>query len=444
MRKNLYIILVAVTGVLFVLILMFSKKPKKDPPTFKERSGSIALSGEWLNTKKVIEGLLAAIKTNPDDNKSKLTLAQAYIEEARVTGDHGYYDKASLDLLDDVIKAEPTNFDALCCKATVLLSQHHFADGLVIAQQALPLNPNSAYIYGLMCDSYVELGKYDDAVKMADKMVSVRPDMRSYSRISYLREIFGDYAGSIEAAKLAVSAGYPGLEQSEWARMILAHLYESTGKLDSAEFHYRTALSERPDYAFAIAGLGRIEKAKGNYKEAVGYFEKAKTVIIEYSFSDELTDVYRLNNENEKAKKSAQEVIDMLSPLANADQSTSAHGHYADKELAYAYLKISDTANAMKHAMLEYERRPDNIDVCETVAWVNYKEGNFAAANKYITTALKTNSKNPVLLCHAGLIKIKAGEDQKGKEMIKKAFEVNPFMEDITLKTEASKFITAN
>lgn len=443
MRKNLYFILISVTAVLFGIIMIFSKKPVKEIPTFRERTGSFALTGEWLNTKKVIEGLLAALKINPDDTNSKLKLAQAYIEEARVSGNHAYYDNASLELLDDVLKAQPANFDALCCKSTVLLSQHHFADALTVSQKALPLNPNSAYIYGLMCDSYVELGKYDDAVKMADKMVSVRPDMRSYARISYLREIFGDYPGAIEAAKMAVAAGYPGLEQTEFSRMVLAHLYESTGKLDTAEYEYKVALNERPDYAFAIAGLGKIEKAKGNYKQAITYFEKAQKTIIEYSFTDELTDLYRLNNEEQKAAKSAQDVIDMLSPLSNADESSSAHGHYADKELAYAYLKISDTDNALKHAMLEYERRPDNIDVCETAAWVNYKKGNYSDANKYINTALKTNSKNPVLLCRAGLIKIKSGEAVKGKEMIKKALETNPFMLDIPLKNEAVKNITS-
>ncbi len=442
MRKNLYIILVTVTLVLFGVILVFAKKPTKQVAGLKERTGSIALSAEWLDTKKAIEGLLSTIAANPQNNKAKLNLAQAYIQEARVTGNHGYYDKAALDLLDDVIQNEPKNFDALCCKATVLLSQHHFSDGLVIANRALPLNPNSAFIYGLMCDANVELGNYPEAVKMSDKMISVRPDNRSYSRISYLREIHGDLPGAIYAAKLAVSAGFPGLEQSEWTRMILAHLYETTGHWDTAEYHYRTALLNRPNYAFAIAGLGRVEKAKGNYKEAISYFEKAKSMITEYSFSDELTDLYRLTNEKEKAGKSAREVIAMLSPMANADESSNSHGHYADKELAYAYLKVNDTDNALKHALLEYNRRPENIDVCETVAWVNYKKENYMEANKMINKALRTNCQNPSLLCRAGLIKIKAGEKQKGIELINKAFHTNPTMADIDLKKETSTYIS--
>lgn len=443
MRNYRYITLVSITGLLLLSIFLFSKKGVKTPPTFRERSGAISLSAEWLNTKQAIQGLLKAIQLNPDDNKSKIQLAQAYIEEARITGDHAYYDKASLTLLNDVLDAEPKNFEALCCKATVLLSQHHFSEGLTLAQQAQTINNNSAFIYGLMCDAYVELGNYKKAVDMSDKMVSLRPDIRSYSRISYLREIHGDYKGAIEAAKLAVSAGYPGLEQSEFARMILGHLYECTGALDSAEQQYKMALLERPGYAFAIAGLGRMEKAKGNYTQAIAYFEKAQKSMTEYSFTDELTDLYKLNNEHEKASEASKTVITMLG-AGSADENTSTHGHYADRELAYAYLKLNDIENAMKHAQLEYERRPDNIDVCETMAWVNYKAGIYSEANKFINDALRTNSRNPVLLSRAGLIKIKSGEATKGIQLIQQAFQTNPFITDLALKKEAEGFLTSN
>jgi tetratricopeptide (TPR) repeat protein len=440
MKKNLYVILVSVTAALLACIFLFSKKAEAKTPTFKERTGGVNLSAEWLNTKKAMEGLLAAIDQNPQDYKSMLQLSQAYIQESRVTGDHGYYDKAALQLLDKVVEAQPNNYEALCCKATVLLSQHHFAEGLEIAKKALPINPDNSFIYGILCDANLELGNYDEAVKMADKMVSVRPDIRSYARISYLREIYGDIPGAKQAIKLAIAAGYPGLEQTVWTRCVLGHLYESTGSLDSAEYIYKVALQERPEYAFAIAGLGRVAKAKGDYKEAIALFEKAKSSIIEYSFSDELTDLYRLNNETTRAEKNAQEVIEMLGPGEDVE-GENGHGHYADKELAYAYLKINDVENALKHAMLEYERRPDNIDVCETLAWVNYKKGDFAEANKLINTALKTNSKNPTLLAHAGLIKIKAGEANKGKLYIKTALESNPFME-MELRKEASSHLT--
>ncbi len=436
MKKKLNLILIIITAISLGAILLFSKEKSNPIPKFKNRSAAIANTGEWLNTKKAIEGLLLAIEQNPKDYKAMLSLSQAYIQEGRITGDHNFYDKAALVLLDKIISAEPNNFDALCSKATVLLSQHHFEEALQLANQAVPLNKNNATIFGILCDANLELGRYDAAIKMADKMISIRPDIRSYARISYLREIHGNNQGAIEAAKLATEAGYPGLEQSEWTRCILAHLYENKASLDSAEYEYKTALNYRPNYPYALAGLGHIAKAKGNIKSAIQYFEKAKAIITEYTFVDELTDLYALNQEKEKSKKNAQLVIDMLSP-STGDENEQGHGHYADKELAYAYLKLNDTVNAQIHATIEYQRRPSNIEVLEAMAWVKYKSGQYAVANSYINKALRTNYSNPNFLFRVGLIKAKANEKEKGKYFIKKALELNPLL-DVNLRQLAT------
>lgn len=432
MKKYLYITLIAFTGLIFILVLAFSKKPEAPIPGFKERMGRVGLSSEWLNTKKAIEGLLETIRKQPDNYKAMLELAQAYIQEARVTGDHAYYDKASLELLDKIIINQPKNFEALCLKATVLLSQHHFAEGLEVAKIAQPINPDNAFIYGIMCDAHTELGNYEEAVKMADRMVSMRPDIRSYSRVSYLREIHGDIAGAIAAMKLAVSAGYPGLEQTEWSRIILAHLYEITGKLDTAEFHYKTALMERPDYAYAYAGLGKIAAAKKDYKGAIKHLENARNLVPDYAFSDELTDLYALNNEPTKSTKNAEKVIEMLGADAG-DESDNVHGHYADKELAWAYLKAGDLAKAEMHAKLEYDRRPKNIETRETMAWVAYKQGKFELASAHITKALSTHSKNPMLLCRAGIIWLKTNQKKNAVTIIKSTL---PIVADLDPKLE--------
>lgn len=441
-RNSLYTTLIAGTVIFFVVILVFSKKAEAGIPGYAEPKGTYATSEEWLTSKKVMDGYLEILKTKLEDSKTMLLLIQAYINESRVTGNHAYYDKAALELTDKILKKDPENFEALCCKGTVLLSQHHFAEALEVTNKASKINPDNAFIYGLRCDANVELGNYDEAVQMADKMISLRPDIRSYSRVSYLREIYGDVPGAISAMKLAIAAGYPGMEQTEWSRMILGHLYESIGSLDSAERTYNLALAERPDYAFAYAGLGRIAKAKGDYKTAISYYEKADKLITEYSFADELTDLYLLNNEKDKSEKSAERVVEMLGP-GSGDESVEGHGHYADKELAYAYLKTGDLDKAMEHAKTEFDRRPKNIDVCEAMAWVHYKRGEFAEANKMITVALKTRSKNPVLLCRAGLIKIKAGEKAAGQAMIKMALEANPFLDPV-LRKEAQPYLIVN
>ncbi len=74
---------------------------------------------------------------------------------------------------------------------------------------------------------------------------------------------------------------------------------------------------------------------------------------------------------------------------------------------------------------MEYNRRPDNIDVNECIAWVYYSKGDYEKALSHIKTALKTNCKNPTLLCRAGLIYAKAGEKTLAKATLETALQTN-------------------
>ncbi|MEO6328653.1 MAG: tetratricopeptide repeat protein, partial [Ginsengibacter sp.] len=279
---------------------------------------------------------------------------------------------------------------------------------------------------GLLIDANVEMGDYKKAVEYSDSMISIHPDIRSYSRISYLREIHGDYPGAIEAMKLALEAGMPGDEGTEWVRVQLGHLYEKTGDLRNAEMHYTIALQQRPDYAYALAGMAHIATANKDYTKAVNYFLKADALVSDYIFKDELVDIYKLTGQNNKAISLEQSVISVMNKDANAGLTNDNIGHYADRELAYAYLKVKENDKALTHALAEYNRRPKNIDVNETVAWVYYHLGKPAEAIPYIEEALKTNCKNPVLLNRAGLIYAKAGNKEKAKAFLQQSIKNNP------------------
>lgn len=438
-RKYFYPVFFSVFALLVGLIVIFGKK-NPDLPELKNRNAVITPASEWLNTKEAIEGLLTTLRKDPGNNAARLNLALAYIQEARITGDHAYYDNAALELLEEVLTKDPHNVDALCGKASVLLSAHQFAAAIPVAQKAIQLDPYKAFSYGLLVDAYVELGEYEKAVEMADKMVSVRPDIRSYSRVSYLREIHGDYAGAIEAMDMAVKAGMPGLEQTAWARVNLGQLYEHTGKLTEAESQYHITLEERPSYAYALAGLGRVEKTKGNYKQALQYLHKAGQSINELSFMSEMAEVYSLSRQADKASTTIQKVV---KGLQNTHSPRGKLQHFADLELAEAYLQTGEYDLALTHAQAEYKRRPKNVDVNHLLAWIHYKKGKYAKASQYMQIALRTRSQNPTLVYRAGLIQIKAGNKENGRTLMQQALKTNPFLSPI-LKAEGQNYLAAN
>ena len=445
MKKNYWqpaLLLFFVASVSFVIIKATYKQRTEDNAvyTLLPRAGN-SNNAEWVAAKKNVDNLIVKLKAKPEDIKAALALANAYIIESRVSGNIAYYDKAALKTVDNIIEKEPKNYEALMLKSLLQLSQHHFAEGLETAKLAVSIDSNSAFIYGLLVDAHVEMGNYNEALEAADKMVSIRPDLRSYSRIAYLREIYGDYPGAISAMKLAVAAGIPAEEATEWCRVQLGRLYENTGEINNAAFQYNVSLAARPGYAYAIAGLGRIASFEKKYDSAIYYYQQAAALMpADLGIKENLANACNNAGQKDKATSLNNALIDEMNKNAKALIADPDMGHYSDKEQAYVYLQNNNFDKALEHAMAEYKRRPKNIDVNETLAWVYYKRNEIYKALPYINAALVTNSKNPVLLCTAGLIFLKMGEKEKGKIMLSFGLKNNPvIMED--LKKESTEMI---
>ena len=447
MKKNaiygftIFLFLLAACGIFFKYKHDETKKENRVFPVLA-RKGAASETPEFKSVQARAAALLNTVQSKPNDTKTNIALATLYVQEARASGNYMYYDQAALKYVNAVLKTAPDNFDALSIKALLMLSQHHFAEGLKIAEQAKNINPYNAFIYGLIIDGNVEMGNYSAAVDNADKMVSIRPDIRSYSRISYLREIHGDYPGAIEAMKMAVSAGLPGDEGTEWSRIQLGHLYENTGDMKNAEMYYTIALDNRPAYAYALAGLARVAACSKNYEKAIHYYLQADSLVNDFTIKEELSDAYKAAGEKEKAASIASAVINGMNAAAANEKKDDSSGHYSDRELAYAYLKVNQYDKALDHALLEYNRRPENIDVNETLAWVYYSKADYAKALAFAKTALKTNSQNPTLLCRMGLIYYKNGDKATAAKLLKAALAANPNI-NLELKTESQHVLAS-
>ena len=445
MKRNFtyLILLILFFGATAFVVIRYKDKLKNKIVAFyplQERKGPLAKSAEWISIKSSASNLITSIREKPDDSKTALALATIYIQEARITGNYSYYNKAAAKYIDDVLAKDQNHFEALTLKALLLVSQHHFAEGLVVAKKARDISPYYAFLHGILIDAYVEMGNYKDAVISAENMISLRPDIRSYSRISYLREIHGDYAGAIEAMKMAVEAGGYGDEPTSWTRIQLARLYENTGDIKNAEMHYTIALDQRPGYPYAIAGLGSIRMAAGHYPKAISLYEQADSLISDYSFKEQLAALYELTGQSEKAENTINAVIDEMKKEVEKGEEEASPGHHADGELANTYLLAHKPGKALEHALKEYNRRPENIEVNETVAWAYYKKGNADKALPYLEAALRTSSKNPTLLCRAGLIYAKKGDNAKAKINLEDGLKNNPNI-DPSLKKESADLL---
>ncbi len=369
-----------------------------DIPDLVERTGVLASAVEWKKTKEKVAELKQKIAAKPEDTKLRLQVATIFIAEQRITGEHHFYYAAIEKILNSVLSLDPKNFEATVYKASLRMSQHQFAEAKKLAEAAQVINPNNAYVYGILVDANVELGNYKEAVAASDKMQEIKPSLESYSRASYLREIFGDNAGAIEAMKMAVTAGLQGSEPQSWSRNILGDLYFKTGKFVEAEAAYQENLLMRPSYASSMAGLAKVEAHKKNYSRAMQLLDSATTILPDNSFEEQKATIYELMGNTEMAQKKYAEVQRILI----TDAATP--GHSVSFELAQSFIKTQQWDSAYKYAMMEYNLRPKNIDVNKELAWIAYNKKTIPEAKEYLKTAMSTGSKNPELLQRANII----------------------------------------
>ncbi len=414
-------------------------------PELLARSGKVGSEMEANKMFNTYKALKADIASNPKDYASRLKMADLFIVEARATGNYGYYYPAAVKMIDGVLVENPEKsedkFRALTSKAVIQLSYHKFEEARETGREALKLNPHNSRVYGILTDANVEMGDYQQAVVMADSMVAIRPDLRSYSRVSYLREIFGEVKGAQQAMKMAIKAGAPGHEETTWAHVTLGNLYENYGQLDSAKMQYEIALAEREGYPFALKGLASVEAKKGNNEEAIKLLEQAIDNRKDASFYEDLALVYQqMNRMDEKAKARDMAFAELKGLAGNGhhnhgdknhkheDANEHGHTHEVGLEMARLYVSLTDDYDeALHNAMHEYTVRPDNIEVNRVLAYIYLKKGKLKQAKEHFEKAGITNTKDPQQMLIGGLILLEDGQKQKGEKMIKDSFKVNPY-----------------
>lgn len=368
---------------------------KSDIPALLERSEKTQLGKEWDAVQSSYQKNSLALAKNPANINAGLSLAQLYVKEARVTGEHGHYYPGALKVLNEILAQEGIDSDskflALMNKAGVQLSLHEFQDALITGLEAVQLNPNNAQIHGVLVDCYVELGNYEKAVALADRMINLKPDLRSYSRVSYLREIHGDTEGAYKAMKLAAEAGYPGTEETAWTMLTLGEMYSLYGEADKARSVFKQILEMRPDYPFAIGAIADLDIAAKNFDQAEEALHTAIDIIPEVGFYVSLAEIYKEENRQEELKDITQEIFVML-------QDDVDHGHNMNLEYANIHLNLlDDPTSALTYVEEEYTKRPDNIDVNRLMAEVHYALEKIELSKAYAVAASSTDSNHPEL-----------------------------------------------
>jgi tetratricopeptide (TPR) repeat protein len=409
--------LLALAGAL-AFVLTRPKALPAAPPLATERLHSAAERRAASRTDQLIWDYQERIRQNAADVNAYVVLGMAYLQRSRETGDPTYYGRAE-GVFDEALSREPQSVEALIGKGALANARHQFREALALGEQARDLNPTIARIYGVIADAQIELGMYDAAVQTLQTMVDLRPDLSSYSRISYARELHGDTAGAIMMMEQAVMAGGPATENSLWVRVQLGNLYFNSGDMANAEQQYQGALTLSPDYVYALGGLARVRAAQERYGEAIDLYNQAVTRMPLPEFVIGLGEMQEAAGHPAEAAKQ----YDLVHAM---QQLFAANGVDTDLELALFDADHGrDQQAALALARAAYERRP-SIKAADTLAWALFKASQPAEARRYADEALRLGTRDALMLYHAGMIAQAQGDSAVARDYLRRALEINP------------------
>ncbi len=379
-------------------------------PELSPRGDRTGTQGEFLNAQRAAGFYKEEIRKHPSTPANYVKLAQLFQQEARVTGKHHEYIPKAFRLLDRALDVAPGDFDATVTKASLLMTLHRFDEARALAEGAIAGKTKSAYAYGVLCDALVELGLYDRAVRTCDTMLSIRPDIRSYSRASYLREIHGDLEGAERAMTAAADAGAYGQENRAWALYTLGMLYLQSGKPDTAQYIFNGILEERPDYPFALSGMARAAYFNGRADDALRLLTRAAETTSDHIYLEQIADMERGTGKTAEAEGVAKIVLGSF-------EQHEKDGWNIDREYAlFCANQRINPAESLRRARRDYDRRPENVDALDTYAWVLYRNGDAASARPLIERALRLHTQNPDVHFHAAMIYRALGDPALARE----------------------------
>ena len=359
----------------------------------------------------LIGDLQAQLRREPASPETWARLGEAWARRAREAADPGH-SRSAADCAEAALALSPGHRRAQALKGLVLLDAHRFDEARRLAEGLLERDPRDLTALGICSDALLELGRFEESVEAAQRMLDLKPSLPSYARASYLMWLRGDVAGALDAARLAIDAG-GDREARAWVMAQTALLFWHQGDLDGADAGLDRALAEQPGYPAALAAKGKVALSRGDAAAAVGWLEQAwrRAPLPETAWL--LADARRARGDEAGARKAEELVI--------------RAGRALDRRTLALFLATRDRdgAEALRLAEAERATRGD-FQTEDALAWALFRAGRLREADDAARRATRLGTPDARLLYHAGAIRLARGDARGGRALIRRALALNP------------------
>jgi tetratricopeptide (TPR) repeat protein len=343
---------------------------------------------------RTIQDMERRLREHPDDAAAAVSLADALLRQARVSGNAGLAIRAE-DALKRVLHDDPRTYQARRMLGAVYLSQHRFREAIREAGRASAERPTDDWNYGVIGDGHLELGEYDEAFSAFQKMMDLRPTAGAYARAAYALELRGRLEAALDAMRLATDATPPDDRESiAWHHAQLGDLYRQLGRPEEASLEYAWADQSFPNHPFAERGRAELLEAYGDLAGAAARFEALMARSPSPDLSARLGDLYTALGRGADASRAyalaeAGWRFDAPHP-AQLARFLADHDRKLEEAVA-----LAERADADRH----------DIFTEDALAWCYFKSGRVRDAAAAMARAQRTGTKDRTILSHAAAIR---------------------------------------
>ncbi|MGI8775211.1 MAG: tetratricopeptide repeat protein [Actinomycetota bacterium] len=388
----------------------------RDPDTARALS-PVASNRDLDATIATLESQVAGDRASAETHAS---LGLAYLNKARATAEPSWYTRAEDALTRSLETDDSENFTAFVGMGVLQGARHDFTGSLNWARRAQEVNPFNSFAYGIEGDALIQLGRANQADAAFQEMIDRRPDLGSFARIAYARQVRGDTKGAIEAMESArQTAASP--EDFAWTSYHLAELYVGSGRLKRAEKEYGRGAAADPQHHLPDEGFAHLAFTRGDYPEAIRLLSSVIDRVPLPDYMIALGDLYLLADEPDLAEAQYRRAEEKLAGFhaAGVNPDTEEALFYADD--------LRDPARALEISTRLMEDRSTNFEVLDAHAWALHATGRRVAAEKFIRRALAGSAWDPGVLFHAGAIADSLGKPRLALERYEAAVDADPY-----------------
>jgi tetratricopeptide (TPR) repeat protein len=385
------------------------------PAALPDASSGSAVAGR--SSAERIRALEAEVQRRPERTAAYNLLGEAYLQRSRETGDFGFQNRAE-QVFELALARDPRDAAALTGMGAVAASRHDFRRGLDYGRRARRAAPQAVRPYGVVVDSLIELGRYEAAGRALQQMVDLKPNLASYARVSYYRELHGDLAGAVEAMGLAASAGGEAAEQVAYVQTLLGDLQLDRGARQAATAAYRLALARLPGYVDARFGLARAEVRADDLRSAR---RMLAGVVADRPDADHLALLAEVESSLGRRAQARRH-------LARALDTEAAAIRAGAKPDAGAVLLEADHGSPARAVRLGRRmwRAAPSVTSADALGWALTRSGRPAEGLAYARRALALGSRYASFHLHAAVAARRAGRPAEARRHRARARAIDP------------------